>query len=102
MEWIGSEIKKERPKSVWADSCWFSSPKNENEVESNKKKKKKKKKQMMRLDWWASLDEDRPKVKANKKSEETVKITSLEAAHQLLGQQGCSGDDEKETHFTQG
>ncbi|KAL2337420.1 hypothetical protein Fmac_011866 [Flemingia macrophylla] len=67
MEWIGSEIKKERPKSVWADSCSSSSPKNENEGESNKKKKKKKK-QRTRLDWWASLDEDRVKVKANKKS----------------------------------
>ncbi|KAL2340329.1 hypothetical protein Fmac_008269 [Flemingia macrophylla] len=28
--------------------------------------------------------------------EETVKTTSLGAAHQLLGQQGCSGDDKKE------
>ncbi|KAL2319082.1 hypothetical protein Fmac_032958 [Flemingia macrophylla] len=34
--------------------------------------------------------------------EETVKTTSLGAAHQLLGQQGCSGDDEKEAHSTQG
>ncbi|KAL2333852.1 hypothetical protein Fmac_015065 [Flemingia macrophylla] len=34
--------------------------------------------------------------------EETVKTTSLGAAHQLLGQQGCSGDDENEAHSTQG
>ncbi|KAL2319506.1 hypothetical protein Fmac_028475 [Flemingia macrophylla] len=34
--------------------------------------------------------------------EETVKTTSLGASHQLLGQQGCSGDDEKEAHSTQG
>ncbi|KAL2341007.1 hypothetical protein Fmac_008947 [Flemingia macrophylla] len=34
--------------------------------------------------------------------EETVKTTSLGAAHQLLGQQGCSGDDEKEAHSTKG
>ncbi|KAG4393126.1 hypothetical protein GLYMA_03G020700v4 [Glycine max] len=31
MEWIGSEIKKERPKSEWVDSCSSSSPKVENE-----------------------------------------------------------------------
>ncbi|KAL2336852.1 hypothetical protein Fmac_011298 [Flemingia macrophylla] len=34
--------------------------------------------------------------------EETVKTTSLGAAHQLLGQQECSGDDENEAHSTQG
>ncbi|KAL2340435.1 hypothetical protein Fmac_008375 [Flemingia macrophylla] len=33
--------------------------------------------------------------------EETVKTTSLGAAHQLLGQKGCGGDDEKEAHSTQ-
>ncbi|XP_020219291.1 receptor-like serine/threonine-protein kinase At2g45590, partial [Cajanus cajan] len=61
MEWIGSEIKKERPKSEWVDSCSSSSPKEEG-------KSKKKKKQRKRLDWWASLDEERVKGKASKKS----------------------------------
>ncbi|KAL2320192.1 hypothetical protein Fmac_029161 [Flemingia macrophylla] len=37
---------------------------NQNEGESNKKKKKK---QRIRLDWWASLDEDRVKSRKNKR-----------------------------------
>lgn len=72
-----SEIKKERPKSEWVDSCSSSSPKVENENENvndkNKKEKdgskdkdKKKKKERKRLDWWASLDEERLKGKAKK------------------------------------
>ncbi|TKY63790.1 Receptor serine/threonine-protein kinase [Spatholobus suberectus] len=70
MEWIGSEIKKERPKSEWVHSCSSSSPKVENENENekkNKKKKKNEKKQRRRLDWWASLDEERVGVKVKVK-----------------------------------
>ncbi|KAK7292537.1 hypothetical protein RJT34_15388 [Clitoria ternatea] len=63
MEWIGSEIKKERPKSEWVDSCG-SSCGNEKVVEV---KKVKKKKQRKRLDWWASLDEEKVS-KVNKKN----------------------------------
>ncbi|KAK9147633.1 hypothetical protein Scep_006390 [Stephania cephalantha] len=45
MEWIGSEIKKERPKSDWI------SPKPSGKTE-------RKKKQQRRLDWWTSLDDE--------------------------------------------
>lgn len=56
MEWIGSEIKKERPKSEWIASpstAGTSTP--AQKIESNKQKK--------RLDWWASLDEEKVKKK---------------------------------------
>ncbi|KAK9143627.1 hypothetical protein Syun_013027 [Stephania yunnanensis] len=46
MEWIGSEIKKERPKSDWI------SPKPSGKTE------RKKKQQHRRLDWWASSDDE--------------------------------------------
>ncbi|KAK6920227.1 Protein kinase domain [Dillenia turbinata] len=59
MEWIGNEIKKERPNSDWIAS---SSSKVENgsgsssKMENNKKHKK-------RLEWWNSLDEEKVKKK---------------------------------------
>ncbi|XP_027335820.1 receptor-like serine/threonine-protein kinase At2g45590 isoform X1 [Abrus precatorius] len=56
MEWIGSEIRKERPKSEWVDSC---SSHGGVVVEGKKKHRK-------RLDWWASLDEEKVKVKVKK------------------------------------
>lgn len=59
MEWIGSEIKKERPKSEWIASpstAGTSTP--AEKIES--------KKQRRRLDWWASLEEE--KVKKEKKN----------------------------------
>ncbi|KAK7349597.1 hypothetical protein VNO77_07082 [Canavalia gladiata] len=57
MEWIGSEIRKERPKSEWVDSC----SSNGGVVKTEPKKKHRK-----RLDWWASLDEEKVKVKVKK------------------------------------
>ncbi|KAK9910672.1 hypothetical protein M0R45_034626 [Rubus argutus] len=48
MEWIGSEIKKERPKSEWVAS-----------PTTNSEPKKRRKK----LQWWMSLDEDKVKKK---------------------------------------
>ncbi|XP_065864824.1 receptor-like serine/threonine-protein kinase At2g45590 [Euphorbia lathyris] len=56
MEWIGSEIKKERPKNEW-----IASP---NSVDNNIIRSKSlttepKKKQRKKLEWWASLDEER-------------------------------------------
>ncbi|XP_068650634.1 receptor-like serine/threonine-protein kinase At2g45590 [Aristolochia californica] len=54
MEWIGSEIKKERPKSDWIME------------EGNSSKpaaKPDRKKQSKRHEWWASLDEDRGRRK---------------------------------------
>jgi len=72
MEWIGSEIKKERPKSEWIDSCSSSSPKVENENVNVNGSEKSKKKERKRLDWWASLDEEKvkSKVKKNRKPRE--------------------------------
>ncbi|KAG8381439.1 hypothetical protein BUALT_Bualt06G0122100 [Buddleja alternifolia] len=54
MEWIGSEIKKERPKSNWIGAPSSSVAKIE---------KKKKRRQ---LDWWVSLDDDK-NVKKDKR-----------------------------------
>ncbi|XP_012090359.2 receptor-like serine/threonine-protein kinase At4g25390 [Jatropha curcas] len=50
MEWIGTEIKKERPKSDWIEA---SSSSNQRIVKIDKKKNRK------RLEWWVSLDEDK-------------------------------------------
>lgn len=59
MEWIGSEIKKERPKSRWAEESGNLSRTGPN-IESKGKMKK-------RWKWWASLDE---KEKAARKPRE--------------------------------
>lgn len=50
MEWIGTEIKKERPKSDWIGSA---SSSNQTTGKTDKKKNRK------RLDWWVSLDEEK-------------------------------------------
>ncbi|XP_065870680.1 receptor-like serine/threonine-protein kinase At4g25390 [Euphorbia lathyris] len=50
MEWIGTEIKKERPKSDWIGS---SSTTNQPKGKTDKKKNRK------RLDWWVSLDDEK-------------------------------------------
>ncbi|KAM7504675.1 hypothetical protein LguiB_003579 [Lonicera macranthoides] len=52
MEWIGTEIKKERPKTEWITASSSSSL-------VGKSEKKKKKKNRRRLDWWVSLDEEK-------------------------------------------
>lgn len=57
MEWIGSEIRKERPKSEWIASP--SSGENDGLGSEVEKKQKQKKKQRKRLEWWSSLDEER-------------------------------------------
>ncbi|KAJ0099266.1 hypothetical protein Patl1_20012 [Pistacia atlantica] len=48
IEWIGTEVKNERPKSNWIEG-----------TSSSQKIDKKKKKKQKRLDWWVSLDEDK-------------------------------------------
>lgn len=54
MEWIGSEIKKERPKSEWVvGGASTSGP------VVVKPEKPERKKDRRRLDWWTSLDEDK-------------------------------------------
>ncbi|WCJ36557.1 Protein kinase superfamily protein [Euphorbia peplus] len=50
MEWIGTEIKKERPKSNWIGSS------SSNPQLNGKPDKKKNRK---RLDWWVSLDDEK-------------------------------------------
>lgn len=50
MEWIGTEIKKERPKSDWVGASSSS------KVLGKMEKKKKKRRQ---LDWWVSLDDEK-------------------------------------------
>ncbi|CAI9283603.1 unnamed protein product [Lactuca saligna] len=65
MEWIGSEIKKERPKTEWITTgaviqC------NSSATQTGKSEKKKPKKNKKRLDWWMSLDEDK-NVKKHKR-----------------------------------
>lgn len=56
MEWIGSEIKKERPKTEWVESSEsIDEPSPRSKVEPKRRKK--------RLEWWASLDEDKARKK---------------------------------------
>lgn len=56
MEWIGSEIRKERPKNEWVES---SGPLEDHGLSTKNEPKKRKK----RLEWWASLDEDKIRKK---------------------------------------
>ncbi|KAA8533803.1 hypothetical protein F0562_031320 [Nyssa sinensis] len=49
MEWIGNEIKEERPNNDWIGASSSSGPIRKNE----------KKKNPRRLDWWTSLDDDK-------------------------------------------
>lgn len=49
MEWIGNEIKKERPKNEW-----IGGPSSSREIGKSERKKSRK-----RLDWWVSLDEEK-------------------------------------------
>ncbi|KAL3647413.1 hypothetical protein CASFOL_008381 [Castilleja foliolosa] len=59
MEWIGNEIKKERPKSNW-----IGAPSVDKTDKNNNKKSIKKKRQ---LDWWASLDDEKNTKKKDKR-----------------------------------
>ncbi|XP_058105599.1 receptor-like serine/threonine-protein kinase At2g45590 [Magnolia sinica] len=63
MEWIGTEIKKERPKSDWIAASTAENGKLVGKTE--------RKKQQRRLEWWASLDEDRaPKKEKSRPARE--------------------------------
>ncbi|KAI8545260.1 hypothetical protein RHMOL_Rhmol07G0027600 [Rhododendron molle] len=63
MEWIGSEIKKERPTGEW--NATPSSVEGNNNTEKVKEEQKKHRK---KFNWWASLDEERTqKQKKNRK-----------------------------------
>lgn len=63
MEWIGSEIKKERPNGEW-NATPISVEGNGNETVNVKAEEKKHRK---RFEWWGSLDEERIQ-KQNKKN----------------------------------
>lgn len=68
MEWIGNEIKKERP-----NCCDLATCNDKNNGSSKIEEKKHKKKKKKRWDWWASLDiDDRlgRKVEKNRKPRE--------------------------------
>ncbi|XP_028088669.1 receptor-like serine/threonine-protein kinase At2g45590 [Camellia sinensis] len=58
MEWIGNEIKKERPKSEWIGA---SSSSGQNGKKSERKKSRK------RLDWWTTMDDDKNVKKKEKR-----------------------------------
>ncbi|KAK3429858.1 hypothetical protein EUGRSUZ_E01348, partial [Eucalyptus grandis] len=90
MEWIGSEIRKERPKSNWVSSPGAAKD------EGSSRKLEPPKKQRKRWEWWASLDEDRAPKKEKKKQkpkewwreefcDELSKKTKKKRGH-------CSGD----------
>ena len=68
MEWIGSEINKERrPKQEWNVVSPVSS---DNKLLSTESLKIEPKKHKKRLEWWASLDEGRMKKEKNRKPRE--------------------------------
>lgn len=57
MEWIGTEIKKERPKSDWIGASSSSKKIGKSERKKNRK----------RLEWWVSLDEEKNAKKKKEK-----------------------------------
>lgn len=59
MEWIGNEIKKERPKSEWIGTSSSSGIVGKTEKEKKKNRK--------RLDWWVSLDDDKTSKKEKRR-----------------------------------
>ncbi|KFK26786.1 hypothetical protein AALP_AA8G293200 [Arabis alpina] len=62
MQWIGSEVKKERPSSDWiAETA---------EAASLSSKNLEKKKSSKRLEWWLSLDEDKEEKKKRRMARE--------------------------------
>ncbi|KAJ0971054.1 hypothetical protein J5N97_019013 [Dioscorea zingiberensis] len=77
MEWIRSEIKNERPRSDWIAAS-SSSPSLSSELVTPKASEKRK--QQRRLEWWASLDDDRIK---NKKSRPAKKWWREEFSEEL-------------------
>uniref|UniRef100_A0A6N2MNL6 Protein kinase domain-containing protein n=1 Tax=Salix viminalis TaxID=40686 RepID=A0A6N2MNL6_SALVM len=52
MDWLGTEIKKGRPKSDWIEASSSSNSQSAGKIVKKKKNRK-------RLDWWVSLDDDK-------------------------------------------
>ncbi|MQM20730.1 hypothetical protein Taro_053758 [Colocasia esculenta] len=67
MEWIGSEVKKERPKGTWAESSTSNVGDGQQVVPARKSDHKR---QQKRQEWWASLDEHRLRRKGKNKPRE--------------------------------
>ncbi|CAI9770291.1 unnamed protein product [Fraxinus pennsylvanica] len=82
MEWIGSEIKKERPKKEWITTT--SSVEDGPKMEQKKHKKK--------LDWWTSLDEE----KKSRKPREWWKEEFCEELAKKKKKRGLKSDNEGE------
>ncbi|KAJ6338071.1 hypothetical protein OIU76_007700 [Salix suchowensis] len=88
MEWIGSEINKERPKQEWnAASPIFI----DNKLLSTKRLKSGPKKHKKKLEWWASLDEER--MKKNRKPREWWKEEFCEELAKKKKKRGLSSSN---------
>ncbi|CAK9181740.1 unnamed protein product [Ilex paraguariensis] len=84
MEWIGSEIKKERPKKDWIETS--------RAMEETTKMEPKK--HMKKLEWWASLDEERvQKEKKNRKPREWWKEEFCEELTKKKKKRGTKSDN---------
>jgi hypothetical protein len=91
MEWIGSEINKERPKQEWNAASPISS---DNKLLSKKSLKSEPKKHKKKLEWWASLDEERMKKKEkNRKPREWWKEEFCEELTKKKKKRGLSSSN---------
>ncbi|KAK4411328.1 Receptor-like serine/threonine-protein kinase [Sesamum angolense] len=87
MEWIGSEINKERPKKDWIRST--------SSIEEGAKLEQKK--QGKKLEWWASLDrEAMRKEKKNRKPKEWWKEEFCDELAKKKKKRGLKADNEGE------
>ncbi|KAG9452111.1 hypothetical protein H6P81_005015 [Aristolochia fimbriata] len=93
MEWIGSEIKKERPKSDWITST------GDEKMGKPAAKSDHRKKQSKRHEWWASLDEDRGRRK--EKSRPAREWWREEFCEELSKKKKKKGGGEAETQWWQ-
>ncbi|CAI9092145.1 OLC1v1027320C1 [Oldenlandia corymbosa var. corymbosa] len=98
-EWIGNEIKKERPKSEWVGTS-------SNSVVVGKSEKEKKKKNRRRLDWWASLDDDKNLKKEKRrparewwKEEYCEELSRKKKKKKKKQEQGSVSDDGYSQHW---
>ncbi|XP_061970035.1 receptor-like serine/threonine-protein kinase At2g45590 [Populus nigra] len=91
MEWIGSEINKERPNQEWNAASPISS---DNKLLSKKSLKSEPKKHKKKLEWWASLDGERMKKKEkNRKPREWWKEEFCEELTKKKKKRGLSSSN---------
>ncbi|KAJ6375083.1 hypothetical protein OIU77_000115 [Salix suchowensis] len=79
MEWLGTEIKKGRPKSDWIEASSSSNSQSAGKIVKKKKKNRK------RLDWWVSLDDD--------KDEKVLKKEKRRPAREWWKEEYCEEDE---------